>query len=650
MTVPDSSNGKAHAMSLKYIPTGLKIPFFILSLNSLFLFAFYMFNIRSLLTTAKGTAAPIDLAISVIYILALSGITTILPLLLSLLFLFAGAIIGIKKNLLETINAAGIILWIEMIYMICIVDVVTYKVIGVHIYSGFVLDAIFNSARMQNDIRLSGGTIALIAVLFIFILVTNIAGYIYLKRGFSAITGKVAAFIKYTLFALVFLWISAISGIGVSLTHLTPFFLNNMGLEDILPFYNAEFYYFYRASSLPFSYPLKKDYYPELQNKKNVMMIMVESYRADAINDELSPNIMRFLKGNKIDTDIKHFSACHSTACANFSYLSGLNSYNMDYMNDLRSPFYTIELLRKNGYAIYGASTSMLKFYSKHLTPILNSFDAYEEFLGENGPGNELRMQEWISELIHKKHPAEKPFFLFVFINATHHNYMFPPEFEKYKPVLPEDYNHFLGADKLVRKKEEIWNRYKNSALFVDSLFGRLMKIFRPELEKKSLIFSLAGDHGEEFWDKGELGHAKARLINARIRTPFIFYMPDRRLAEHKISSHADIFPTIIDYLNPGTGFDPSLFFNGVSLIRPPEKDRYLVVSSYGFPYVNDNLALVTADGIMSLRKGEKNIGIENNFTPYAITNLEEKPFPFMPLSLKKAEKQFHADINKFFK
>jgi hypothetical protein len=605
----------------------------------------------SLLVAAKGFVVTVDVGISALYIFALCALIVLVPWLLSALFLSSTALFRIGDRAVRILVAAGAVLWVELFYLICIIDVIVYRIIGVHIYSGFILDVFFNSAPMQNDIRLSAGTVISTVLFFSALLVANGFWYCFLSRAWPRLSDRANRLLRRAAGSISLMGVAAVTAIGVSLTHLTPFFLNNTGLEDVLPFYNADFHYFYRARSLPFHYPVPADAsgYPALENRQNVLMVMVESYRADVLNDEVSPHLMNFAREHGIDMTGYHYAACHSTSCANYSYLSGLNSYTMDYLNTQRAPFYPLELLKKNGYALYGASASMLRFYSKHLTPILNGFDAYEEFLGPDGVDNERRMQAWIDELIHKKHPAGKPFFLFVFINATHHNYMFPPEFEKYTPVLPADYNHFMGSGKLKVHKEELINRYKNSALFVDSLFGGLTTIFRDELKSDSLVVSFAGDHSEEFWDNGSLGHARAKLVNARIRTPFLLYLPGAPPLNAPLSSHVDVLPTIIDYLRPAEGADLSRFFDGISLLRPPSSDRYLVVSSYGFPYINDNLALITADGILSLRKGEKSINAQNTFTPYAVTTLDEKPLAATPSSLLRAEELFKRDILRFF-
>lgn len=178
-------------------------------------------------------------------------------------------------------------------------------------------------------------------------------------------------------------------------------------------------------------------------------------------------------------------------------------------------------------------------------------------------------------------------------MNSTHHNYQYPPEFERHKPVFPEDHNYMMDTGKLADSRELIFNRYKNSVTYIDHLFGRLMRAFQEELDNDNLIVVIIGDHAEEFWEKGLLGHGATRFINERTQTPLVFSLPggkDRRVA---ISSHVDLLPTILDH----AGLEPAVaaagYTNGRSLLTSCTDDRYVVVTGAGFPYENEYLCLI---------------------------------------------------------
>jgi len=199
---------------------------------------------------------------------------------------------------------------------------------------------------------------------------------------------------------------------------------------------------------------------------------------------------------------------------------------------------YPFELLKKNGYTLYGATSSQLLHFSKQTRYVVNQLDVYREFLRTSDYEKEYDLVEWARET-YAAHDKNKPFFMFIFLNATHHNYYFPPEFEKYKPVMAADYNHFLGDDKLVFYKDQIFNRYKNASLFIDHLAAMLFDIFKPEIDAGNLIVSVTGDHGEEFWDRGGLGHAQTKFINPRISVPLLLCLPAQGHHEIALSSEA---------------------------------------------------------------------------------------------------------------
>jgi|GEM_PF-592544 len=623
--------------------------FWFLISNACIFFLIYLFNLNSILMIAKNAATTHDQIVSTIYLFAFCALIALLPLplLLAVSRLFARW--RPASRIVGAVIAVGAIFWIYLFFGIIISDIKTYQIIGVHIYSGFIMDALRNAGGMQNDIHLSTATILSIVGFFGALLIAEVFWYRFLLRRLPRAGERIGRFLRRTALLYLLLSLLSIGTIGLLLTHKTPYFLNNMGLEDVLPFYNAEFHYLYRSRSLAVDYPALSDPAPQLANKKNVMMVLVESYRADVFTDDLSPTIMSFIREQGGITSAHHFSSCHSTSCGTYSYLSGIHSYVMDYLNDRRQPFASLELLRRNGYAIYGASASMLKNYSKHLTPILKGFDQYREFLGPDPIANEYEMQRWIDELIHKRHPAGKPFFLFVFVNATHHNYHYPPEFETFTPVMAADYNHFLGSGRLAAHKDEIFNRYKNSARFVDHLFGRLTTIFRQDISAGTLAFSFAGDHGEEFWDQGSLGHATAKLIPPRIATPLLIYLPGVPAAQVPLSGHVDVFSTLLDYLQPPEEFALSRYLDGVSLLRPLPADRSVIVSGYGFPGRESKIALATTDGIVVLEKSDRIIGAQNTFTTVSVTDLSSRSLPAVPPSLLRAEERLDTELKKYF-
>ena len=91
----------------------------------------------------------------------------------------------------------------------------------------------------------------------------------------------------------------------------------------------------------------------------------------------------------------------------------------------------------------------------------------------------------------------------------------------------------------------------------------------------ENTIIVVVGDHGEEFNEVGRFAHSYS-FNNFQTSTPFIMHIPDQQNNQYNITSHADIMPTIIDYINLSQPFND--YLSGKSLIRYNEEDDYAIV------------------------------------------------------------------------
>lgn len=410
---------------------------------------------------------------------------------------------------------------------------------------------------------------------------------------------------------------------------------------DAFPFYKWEFDQYLMLLSPRLDYPVKNESIPELKNKKNVLFILVDSYRHDIMNRKLSPNIIRFGETHSCLRSRNHCSSSHLTEFGVFSYLSGLHSYYLAFFANSKTKPFSFEILRKNGYVLYGVTASGLFNFDKQLREILKNFDIYREFLGDD-----LAVIDWVKET-YQCHDKTTPFFFFVFFYATHYNYHYPPQFEKYTPA-PEVECHNLSSRDSERYQGMVVNRYKNSVLYVDSLFVRLMNVFKEEIENNNLVVVVTGDHGEEFWESGFFGHARSDFSNAQVKTPLLFFMPGIEDKEVNLSCHEDIFPTLVYYLNPSIPLNYEEFFSGKSLFEKDES-RYLILCGHHFPYRNKHVCLVTDDGKLLLKKNNYTIDILNNFSTIKTTDLNDNIIATKHESFDKALGNFRKDLGRFF-
>ena len=620
----------------KFSVDHLSLIFFVAA-NTAALTLLFIISGPSLMLRAKPAYTAFDALQYTIYTIALISWIG----LAHLLFLLA-----LKKMARSLILCAGVsVVWHFLLFFIAIADIKVYRILSVHAYSPFIMDLLHNILAVQNEAHLSASTLISITVVLAALLAGEIALLGLLHRKIAAWLEPRKAAIQrmgYAVSGLLILCSAA------AILIMAASNIRNNPVFGAFPFYEIDYDQFVRARSLPVHYPLEKDRYPALSKKKNVLVILVESWRSDMFTPEFSPSMTSFAQTHPGIASKHHFTSAHSTTYSVFSYLSGLHAYHLDFFSDAQIKLYPFELLKKNGYTLYGATSSQLLHFSRQTNYVVKQFDVYREFLRTNGYETDYDVLQWARET-YAAHDKNKPFFMFLFLNATHHNYYFPPEFEKYKPVMAADYNHFLGDDKLALHKDKIFNRYKNASLFIDHLAAMLFDIFKPEIDAGNLIVSVTGDHGEEFWDRGDLGHAQSKFVNARIRVPLLLCLPAQGRHEIGLSSEADIMPTVIDALSPGESFNFASFFSGSSLLRTLPEDRYTIVSGHGFPDRNDRLALITQDGIMGLSKDTRTMDVNNHFTPDGVIDDENNlPARLAPSHIQGLQ-QFKTDIIRFF-
>jgi membrane-anchored protein YejM (alkaline phosphatase superfamily) len=344
----------------------------------------------------------------------------------------------------------------------------------------------------------------------------------------------------------------------------------------------------------------------------------------------------------------KHFSGELSTVYGTFSYLYSVNIYHYWPMADKKIKSFPLQLLKKNEYTLFGGAASNLRGWERKIDFMLDNFDYYKEFKAKNYQ-RDYDLVNWIIKK-YKTRDKSKPYFFFAFFNATHHNYFYPKKFEKFKPAINQNFNYF-GGDSVKKDKNQIFNRYKNSAFFVDSLFKKLISAFKEDIEKNNLIVVVTGDHGEEFFDQGKLGHGKISN-NPRSKVPLLLCLPNITTKTVNISSHVDILPTIIDYLQPIPHISPSFYSNGISLLKSEDLHRYVVVSGFDFPRRSREVTLINNYGKLLLKKTTDQINVTNEFYVSKKMDLNDKiirpaePTPY----LDKIKILFEKDIVKFYK
>lgn len=166
--------------------------------------------------------------------------------------------------------------------------------------------------------------------------------------------------------------------------------------------------------------------------------------------------------------------------------------------------------------------------------------------------------------------PGGKPWFVFAHFFDPHCDYVPPPPYDtRYDPdyqgtasgkgclagdwVASADPNHPGGVLRNIsdRDLEHVLALYEGEVAWVDSHVGRILRSLEElGLAERTLVI-VVSDHGEEFFDHGNLGHRNA-LHEEVARVPMILRLPGvlpQGVAVRGAVSVTDLLPTVLDLI-----------------------------------------------------------------------------------------------------
>jgi len=332
---------------------------------------------------------------------------------------------------------------------------------------------------------------------------------------------------------------------------------------------------------------------PAMRSRPNMLLVAVESLRADAFKPEHMPIVSRYTAERGCLVSRRHFSSATSTELSIFSLIYGLDAHRFIPFAEAKPPVpaLTLSTLRHNGYDTWGASASALRTWNGAAL-MVNQFDTYHEPEHASAAVRDALMADFALARTRRA-----PSFGFLFFGATHFDYDAPPDFIPYGRHARPDLSDFFGGDRMRDKVEAIRARYLNAVRWVDHQLGRVLAAQSPDT-----FIAIAGDHGEAFWEDGQLGHGTNRFHRVRVEVPFILCLPssaappDSPAAAAWIgaidrSAHVDVMTTFFDLVGAPLPLD------GFSLRAPrPPGAPAIQIAGAGFPVDTGDLCLVDGD------------------------------------------------------
>ena len=376
----------------------------------------------------------------------------------------------------------------------------------------------------------------------------------------------------------------------------------------------------------------------------NVVFIIIDTLRADHTNmgdDETgeTPALKKLFKN-----DSAYFGSSYSNAPWTLPSISSMITSKfpseigvVKRNSKIDEKFITLaEVLKENGYKTHGVITHI---FLKKKYGLGQGFDTYLEKI-DSSDNNLFSITSPVvtSEAIKIIEESRgKPFFMFLHYFDPHYRYIDHEGNSSYSgPFLP-DKNESKKAEII---KENLFSMndldyfkecYRSEIRFTDMHIERVIEKLKQQGLYENTIIVIVSDHGEEFGERGTLGHGQS-LFDEQTLIPFILKLPEN--FEKKVNirpsfSNIDISPTILDV----AGIKIPESFRGISILagKGPET-IFMEVNEKKYDTLYNQCAIV--------HKGWK-----------LIKNFENNKFELYDLNGDKAEKNdlFNSNKKMFF-
>lgn len=276
----------------------------------------------------------------------------------------------------------------------------------------------------------------------------------------------------------------------------------------------------------------------------NVLLIAIDSLRADMLDPHWLPNISAF--GEQALVFRNHYSNGNATKPGIFTLFYGLPASYWDAFTASATPPAVLQRMRQLGYEMKILSSATL------ISPAFdrNVFAGIKN-LRLNTPGSvpwqrdDQITRDWIrftDEYVN--HGEQRPFFGFLFYDTVHSGRV-PDNFPRIEPYWQAVNYLELGPG---FDPEPYFNVYKTAARYTDELVKRVL----DDLKNKNLldrtIVMITSDHGEEFNDNrlNYWGHG-SNFSDVQLKVPMVIHWPGKAPTRiERYTVHFDVAPTLL--------------------------------------------------------------------------------------------------------
>ncbi len=523
--------------------------------------------------------------------------------------------------------AAGITAWLVQCYLI--IDAAILRHFGFH-FNGLVLNLLFTRGGIES-MGLTAVTVIPAAGLILALLGLHLALVITLTRRQARLAQRLQAWrprpvlVFGASLVLFFCLLSSLFSFGLAdfyrhanILHTVdayPFvltmrmrgFLRRLGLKtpkrrrQPSPVQLAE-------SAAALHYPRTPITRKPDRSRPNVIWLVGESLRADLLSAETMPATWQFAADKHRFTT--HYSGGNGTRAGMFSMFYGLYSNCWTHFLHAHQGPLLIKWLREDDYQFLCLTSARFTYpeFDRTLFAEVPQASMHEISDGEAWQ-RDILLTDRMLDFLSRHDTGQPPFFLFGFFESTHSPYTFPPD-----QALRDDYLKNLNfATVSAEDAGAIYNRAVNAAHHLDTQLARIYAALAERDLLRNTIVVITGDHGEEFYEKGYLGH-NSTFVQEQIKVPLVIFAPGVAPSVYEgMSHHADIVPSLAPLL--GVVNPPEDYSVGGNLFSPEYRRSHMVVCGWE-----------TAAFISSTHKLVLPLGTQGSYFRRTITTRLDRP------------------------
>lgn len=348
---------------------------------------------------------------------------------------------------------------------------------------------------------------------------------------------------------------------------------------------------------------------------KNVLIILVESWRADSFNPQVMPQLSTWASQKNMSYFSNHLSGGNATEAGVFSLFYSLP---YAYWNDVTSrhlpPMLISHALQSNYQpAIY--SSGKLNSPTFHQNVFAAVPNLRLESQGTNKWERDVNAVKDFEQFLQTR-PQDKPFFGFVFLDAPHGS-SYPPDDTVFTPA--QEMNYLLLSKNT--NPTPYMNQYKNSLHFADRMIGRILTGLQQRHLLDDTVVIITGDHAQEINDTRQnfWGH-NSNFTDYQTHVPLLVW--DSTRAGQQITyrtSHYDIAPTLLQEVYGCTN-PVQDYAVGYNLFDPAPRP-FTLISSYTKKAIRTGDQLTVLDEYGNMEKYDAQFNKSAGADPAQIKN-----------------------------